>query len=91
MALLNDARLRAKKPALGFLNPLLYHINQQGFNDVTHGGSKGCTGIDMQQGETIPGASVIPGASWNSTAGWDPATGLGTPDFQRLKEIVLGL
>merc|ERR1712216_972344 len=35
-ALLNDARLAAGKPALGFLNPFIYQ-NAAAFNDVTSG------------------------------------------------------
>ena len=29
--------------------------------------------------------------SWGvqATAGWDPVTGFGTPDFEKLKEIIL--
>jgi tripeptidyl-peptidase-1 len=78
VALLNDALLRAHKPALGFLNPFLYEIGYRGLNDITGGQSNGCQGY-------------IPGAHWNATKGWDPTTGLGTPDFQKLKEIVLAL
>ncbi|KXL43435.1 MAG: hypothetical protein FE78DRAFT_152318, partial [Acidomyces sp. 'richmondensis'] len=92
IALLNDARFRAGKPAIGFANPLLYALaasKNPGITDITHGGSKGCTGVDLQTGETVPGAGVIPYASWNATVGWDPVTGLGTPDFGELKEAVL--
>lgn len=67
IGLLNDARLRAGKPALGFVNPLLYAIGYTALNDITGGGSEGCTGINLQSGQPVPGASVIPYASWNST------------------------
>ena len=36
VAKLNAIRLKAKKPALGFLNPFIYQ-NPQAFNDVTQG------------------------------------------------------
>ena len=36
IALLNDIRLEAGKPVLGFLNPLLY-ANPDIFNDITEG------------------------------------------------------
>lgn len=33
------------------------------------------------------GGGVVPGAAWNATVGWDPATGLGVPDFEKLKKV----
>ncbi|KAI0740343.1 family S53 protease-like protein [Earliella scabrosa] len=68
VALLNDKRLSAGLPPLGFLNPLLYSGNaSSAFNDVTSGSNPGC------------GTDGFPAAS-----GWDPVTGLGTPDFEKL-------
>jgi tripeptidyl-peptidase I len=91
VALLNDARLRAGKPSVGFLNPFLYSIGFQGLNDITTGQSIGCYGVNPQTGKAVPGAGIIPWATWNATPGWDPATGLGTPNFTKLKQIVLVL
>ncbi|KAJ5678346.1 uncharacterized protein N7477_003979 [Penicillium maclennaniae] len=91
IGLLNDARLRAGKPTLGFLNPFLYSEGYKALNDITEGSSYGCGGIDPQSDEEVPGALIIPGAHWNATKGWDPVTGLGTPDFQKLKKLVLSL
>ena len=76
---------------LGYLNPLLYGLGAPGLNDITKGGSDGCNGIDLQSGSPVPGASIIPGSHWNSTIGWDPVTGLGTPNFEKLRKIVLSL
>ncbi|KAF8214031.1 subtilisin-like protein [Mycena galopus ATCC 62051] len=42
VALLNDARLAAGRPALGFLNPLLYKRGEHAFNDVVAGSNPGC-------------------------------------------------
>ncbi|GKZ29622.1 polynucleotide 3'-phosphatase [Aspergillus brasiliensis] len=84
IALLNDARLRAGKSSLGFLNPWLYSSGYKSLNDITSGEAVGCQG-------DVEGAGVIPWASWNATTGWDPATGLGTPNFAKLKEAVLAL
>ncbi|KAF5321996.1 hypothetical protein D9619_000563 [Psilocybe cf. subviscida] len=42
VALLNDARLKAKKAPLGFLNPLIYTLGLPGFNDITSGSNPGC-------------------------------------------------
>jgi tripeptidyl-peptidase-1 len=89
IALLNDARLSAGKPTLGFLNPFIYSSGYKALNDITGGQSVGCNGIDGQTGGTVPGGGIVPWAAWNSTTGWDPATGLGTPDFQKLKQLVL--
>lgn len=89
IALLNDARFRAGKPSMGFLNPWLYSSGYTALNDITLGGSVGCTGTDLQNGIVIPGAGKIPYASWNATDGWDPVTGLGTPNFQKLKALAL--
>ncbi|KAI0977062.1 peptidase S8/S53 domain-containing protein [Xylaria arbuscula] len=82
VGLLNDARLRAKLPTLGFLNPLLY-LNPHALNDITLGGSTGCDGTARFHGAPN-GSPVIPYASWNATAGWDPVSGLGTPNFPKL-------
>ncbi|KAK5631009.1 hypothetical protein RRF57_006724 [Xylaria bambusicola] len=82
VGLLNDARLKAKLPPLGFLNPLLY-LNPHALNDVTLGGSTGCDGTARFHGAPN-GSPVIPYASWNATAGWDPVSGLGTPNFPKL-------
>ncbi len=105
MTLLNDARFREGKPAIGFANPWLYGYAYKALNDITHGAAVGCTGTDLQNGLKIPGAGVIPYASWNATVGvssplhvvcdrllltclqWDPVTGLGTPNFQELKDL----
>lgn len=45
VALLNSARLSEHMPALGFLNPLLYAIQEydpSAFNDITEGNNPGC-------------------------------------------------
>jgi tripeptidyl-peptidase-1 len=71
VSLLNEARLAAGKKQLGFLNPFLYQ-NEDAFTDVTLGSNKIGRG-----GETLP-------YGFNCSAGWDPATGLGTPLFDKL-------
>merc|ERR1711981_737062 len=43
IALLNDARLQAGKPVLGFLNPWIYK-NMAKWNDITSGSNSGCEG-----------------------------------------------
>jgi len=85
VGLLNDVRLRAGKPVLGWLNPMLYQNGSQALIDITDGFSVGC--LPPSRG----GSGVVPGARWNATVGWDPTTGFGTPDFQKLKDLVLRL
>jgi tripeptidyl-peptidase-1 len=82
---LNAARLAAKMPRMGFLNPWLYNIGQPGFKDIVLGGSTGCAGR-IGGGIKTP---LVSGASWNATEGWDPVTGLGTPLFQSLVQLAL--
>ncbi|KAF9057841.1 tripeptidyl peptidase A [Panaeolus papilionaceus] len=72
VALLNDVRIQAGKPPLGFLNPMLYSRGFHGLTDILSGHNSGCGTL-----------------GFNVTEGWDPVTGLGTPNFGKLKEIVL--
>ncbi|PMD33860.1 subtilisin-like protein [Hyaloscypha variabilis F] len=90
LALLNDARFRVGKGPLGFINPWLYSTGWTALNDITNGTAVGCTGINGQTGEAVVGGGIIPYATWNATKGWDPVTGLGTPNFQLLKRLVVG-
>ncbi|KAK7696300.1 hypothetical protein QCA50_000954 [Cerrena zonata] len=76
-ALLNDARLRQGLPVLGFLNPLLYKIRNE-HPDAFN---------DVTHGNN-PGCGT---QGFNATQGWDPVTGLGTPNFEKLKDIVLSM
>ncbi|KAI0878421.1 peptidase S8/S53 domain-containing protein [Hypoxylon argillaceum] len=89
IALLNDARLRAGKPTMGFINPFLYSLKSGPLVDVTAGKAVGCNGYNMQTGGLVRGGGKIPWASWNGTVGWDPATGMGIPDFQKMLAAAL--
>eukprot|EP00163_Fabomonas_tropica_P000428 TRINITY_DN10261_c0_g1_i1.p1 TRINITY_DN10261_c0_g1~~TRINITY_DN10261_c0_g1_i1.p1 ORF type:complete len:610 (-),score=190.37 TRINITY_DN10261_c0_g1_i1:194-2023(-) len=71
VTLLNDIRLNAGKPALGFLNPFLYANGTKGLYDVT----QGCN------------AGPVNNMGFCAVEGWDPVTGLGTPNFDVLKTI----
>ena len=89
IALLNDARFNAGKPALGFVSPFLYTFGLYGLRDIKIRGAGGCNGINFQNGQPVEGAGIVPGAAWNATTGWDPVTGLGVPDFGKLKTVAL--
>jgi len=72
VAKLNELRLQKGHPVLGFLNPFLYK-NPGAFNDVTTGRNSG-TGR--------------PASGFPASVGWDAATGLGTPDFEKLSALM---
>jgi tripeptidyl-peptidase-1 len=74
-AQLNDARLKAGKSSLGWLNQFIY-ANGQCFNDVNDGTMNNCN-----KGTT----------GFSALDGWDPATGFGSPNFACLKTAVLAL
>ena len=76
---------------MGFINPWLYEkAAGKALNDITEGGSVGCNGVDLQNGILIPKGGHIKYASWNATVGWDPVTGLGTPNFMKMKDLAVG-
>ena len=90
VALLNDARLQAGKPTLGWLNPLIYAYGPEVLTDITGGRSVGCNGVNTQsEGPEPAGSGIVPWAFWNATTAWDPVTGYGTPDFGKMKDLVL--
>lgn len=76
VSLLNEARAQKSKAPLGFLNPFLY-AHADAFRDVT----LGTNAIGRGTGPIKYG--------FNATAGWDPATGLGTPIFDKLLDAAL--
>ncbi|KAK8869038.1 tripeptidyl-peptidase 1 [Apiospora arundinis] len=78
IALLNDIRLKKGMPVLGYLNPILYRsdVAEGGFTDVTDGVINGCSNQDHQQ------------SAFRAAPGWDAASGLGTPDFAKLRKLL---
>ena len=74
ISILNDVRLNAGKPTLGFFNPLLYSLKGKGFHDITKGQNNG---------------DVLFCKGFKAIVGWDPASGWGSPNFGLLKELVL--
>ena len=77
VSLLNDFLLNNEKPPLGFLNPILYAAQGDGMIDITTGNNDG--------GDTSPNCH---GGGFRAIPGWDPATGWGSPNFSRLKELL---
>ncbi|KAJ7058549.1 subtilisin-like protein [Mycena amicta] len=72
IALLNDELISAGKRPLGFLNPLLY-------SPVGRAALN-----DVTDGKN-PGCGT---SGFNATVGWDPVTGLGSPNYARLRTAV---
>lgn len=89
IALLNDELIAAGKPVLGFLNPFLYSGGASALNDVTSG-TYSFLFLERELNCTlIPGTN--PGCNTNGFSagtGWDPVTGLGTPNFAKLRTAV---
>ena len=74
-AQLNNVRLSAGKPPLGFLNPFLYGDAATAgcFNDVNDGNENYCySGYE----------------GFKTFRGWDAASGLGTPQYQCLANLM---
>ncbi|CAP70112.1 uncharacterized protein PODANS_3_2160 [Podospora anserina S mat+] len=80
VALINDARMRAGKQSLGWLNPLLYSAKVRAvLRDVMVGESYGCL---------FPDGSTQDG--WPAVQGYDCVTGLGAVrQFDELMEALL--
>lgn len=76
VGLLNAHRKKRGRPAIGFLNPLLYQIhaetNGAAFNDIISGTNR-CTE-----------SGCFCHTGFKAAPGWDAATGLGTPNYGRL-------
>lgn len=72
IALLNDYLVSNGKAPLGFLNPFLYKKGASGLRDITKGYNNDCV--------------FTP--AFPATKGWDASTGLGVPDFGKLKTLV---
>lgn len=73
IALLNNERLAAGKSSLGFINPLLY-ANPHCFHDIQ----------DYSKNSCLRGVSE----GFISVPGWDPTTGLGSPNYKCLLEVI---
>ncbi|KAK4175257.1 putative Tripeptidyl-peptidase precursor [Triangularia setosa] len=80
VALINDARMRAGKSSLGWLNPLLYSAKVKAvLRDVTIGESYGCLFPDGSRQ-----------AGWPAAQGYDCITGLGAvKEFGELMAALL--
>ncbi|OAA63076.1 alkaline serine protease AorO [Cordyceps fumosorosea ARSEF 2679] len=80
--LINEERLRAGKSTLGLVNPALYKALDEKkalFNDITVGSNPG----------SLSGQCHTQG--FQAAPGWDPVTGLGTPNYPKLRDYFMSL
>jgi len=75
ISMVNEHRLNANKPVMGFLNPFIYK-NPQAFYDVTSGCNEGCLTHDK---------------GFCATEGFDPVTGYGSPNFPDLVKAAMAV
>jgi hypothetical protein len=104
VSLLNERRIQSGKPRLGWLNPWLYSadvVDGGGFIDVKHGtnainelGYGGdwdtckLLGPPWYKPEADIQRDINLRFGYNASDGWDAVTGLGTPDFGRLLDLL---
>ena len=81
---INEYRFKNGLTSLGWVNPRLYGMFDKGqesyFNDVISGYNYGCSG-DGQDDEV----------GFYANKGWDPVTGVGTPKFTKMIDILVHL
>lgn len=85
VTLWNDIRLAYGKPPLGFISPFLYSVYAQSpnaFNDIITGNN--ACGV----GKSIETTNCC-NYSFSAVPGWDPVTGLGSPNFLTIANLVL--
>ena len=71
VSLLNDERIKHQKPTMGFLNPFLYQLKNDGsLNSIQTGANDAFSCFD--------------GDGFQADQGWSPVTGLGTANFSNL-------
>lgn len=74
VSVINDLLVAAGKPTVGFVNPALYA--------AAAAGDHGFLGFDVTNGNNKHGGCT---AGFPAASGWDPVTGLGTPQWSKLK------
>lgn len=79
----NAERMVAGKSPLGFLNQVLYGAPSDMYNDITEGENYCAAGR--------PPKVICCDEGFNSTVGWDPVTGLGTVNYDIMRDYLLSL
>ena len=81
VTLLNDYEASKGRPTLGFINPWLYSLTS-GLKDITKGGNS------AGSCNALAGCHLSKTLGFDVTEGWDPVTGLGSPNFKKLKKAL---
>lgn len=81
VSLVNAARLALGKTAVGWLNPTLYSRQALYVKDITSG-KNNCGAGDYDW---------CCSQGYHATPGWDPATGLGSIDFNLFKNVIVSI
>jgi len=79
VSVVNDHLVAQNKPTVGFVNPMLYA--------AAKAGDSGFLGFDVTVGNNKNSGCK---AGFPAAVGWDPVSGLGTPQWEKLK-AALGL
>jgi tripeptidyl-peptidase-1 len=83
-SLINAARNQTGQSPLGFVQPLLYSQGSAFFKDIVSGNNSCLANFEGLEAECCP----VQG--FTAQPGWDPATGLGTINFQRFYDTLVG-
>uniref|UniRef100_A0ABM5FVG7 Tripeptidyl-peptidase 1 n=1 Tax=Pogona vitticeps TaxID=103695 RepID=A0ABM5FVG7_9SAUR len=81
LALINDRRLQRGLPPLGFLNPALYRLQEEGHHAALYDVTQGCHLSCLD--------ATVEGQGFCAAPSWDPVTGWGTPNFPALLRALL--
>jgi tripeptidyl-peptidase I len=86
VTLLNYNRLQAGQSKMGFMNPFLYSYANDFVHDILSGNNS-CTAIYNATYSPSHSATYIAtccAEGFSATNGWDPATGLGSVDYDKM-------
>jgi len=93
IALANERRAKAKKPALGFANPLIYYLGQTrpdaGEHAVIRKITSGHSDLEFRVIDGHGSADYFTLAGYRAKSRWDPVTGLGVPNVENLTRALL--
>ena len=81
VSLINGARITSGKSSVGWLNPTLYYYKSLYVKDIISGRNN-CDAGNLEKCCT---------QGFYATQGWDPATGLGTLNFESFKRLLFSL
>jgi len=90
IALVNEARRKAGKGRVGFVNPALYAIRKASpspFRDISIGQTDVCVRVVNSAGKAV--VQRVDG--YSAAPDWDPVTGLGVPRVANLIEHLVSL